>query len=365
MREPLVTLAQTIIDGAVSNIHQRHPPLSHTDLPPSSPHMRILVLHSTALIAALTIAGSAAGSKPRLLATRRLRELGRVDACPNAHTDAYNLCDYSADLKTRLYIFADDSMQGRLLATAGNVKGTDYIASEVKRMGLLPMGDNGTYFRRSTSSIASSIRPANLSSDPPSSGCGQILRRAIRAPAPAISMEFRQSSAGPGRLGFADRSRGGGREAGSAESQSERSHREFRWRCQSRHRHPYFAGATGVAVASLEAMPPQLMRIFQQPNQVLKGERDPDLPSFLYISRPVARALLGADLDSAKTGALGRRYRPRPDSVNSQPTFPHETLSPSFAAATRSCATSTSRSVRTTITSAGPHDRSRTIPFTW
>jgi hypothetical protein len=26
-----------------------------------------------------------------------------------------------ADLQTRLYIFADDSMQGRLLATAGNV----------------------------------------------------------------------------------------------------------------------------------------------------------------------------------------------------------------------------------------------------
>ena len=53
----------------------------------------------------------------------------------------------AADLKTRLYIFADDSMQGRLLATAGNVKGVEYIAGEVKRMGLVPMGDNGTYFQ--------------------------------------------------------------------------------------------------------------------------------------------------------------------------------------------------------------------------
>src|SRR5207237_9777808 len=53
-----------------------------------------------------------------------------------------------ADLKTRLYIFADDSMQGRLLATAGNVKAVEYIASEVKRMGLEPMGDNGTYFQK-------------------------------------------------------------------------------------------------------------------------------------------------------------------------------------------------------------------------
>src|SRR5207237_2430140 len=53
----------------------------------------------------------------------------------------------AADLKTRLYIFADDSMQGRLLATAGNVKAVEYIASEVKRIGLEPMGDNGTYFQ--------------------------------------------------------------------------------------------------------------------------------------------------------------------------------------------------------------------------
>src|SRR6478672_11243029 len=53
----------------------------------------------------------------------------------------------AADLATRLYIFADDSMQGRLLATPGNVKGVEYIASEVKRMGLVPMGENGTYFQ--------------------------------------------------------------------------------------------------------------------------------------------------------------------------------------------------------------------------
>ena len=53
----------------------------------------------------------------------------------------------AADLMTRLYIFADDSMQGREAGTIGNVKGTDYIASEVKRFGLLPAGDNGTYFQ--------------------------------------------------------------------------------------------------------------------------------------------------------------------------------------------------------------------------
>ena len=51
------------------------------------------------------------------------------------------------DLRTRLYQFADDSMMGRQVGRLGNKKGTDYIAAEVKRLGLLPAGDNGTYFQ--------------------------------------------------------------------------------------------------------------------------------------------------------------------------------------------------------------------------
>lgn len=53
----------------------------------------------------------------------------------------------AADLMTRLYIFADDSMQGREAGTIGNVKGTDYIAGEIKHLGLVPAGDSGTYFQ--------------------------------------------------------------------------------------------------------------------------------------------------------------------------------------------------------------------------
>jgi hypothetical protein len=48
---------------------------------------------------------------------------------------------------TRLYIYADDSMLGRDASTAGNVKATDYIAAQVRRMGLQPAGDSGSYFQ--------------------------------------------------------------------------------------------------------------------------------------------------------------------------------------------------------------------------
>ena len=51
------------------------------------------------------------------------------------------------DLQIRLYQFADDSMQGRQVGRVGNYKGTQMIAAEAKRLGLVPAGDNGTYFQ--------------------------------------------------------------------------------------------------------------------------------------------------------------------------------------------------------------------------
>ena len=51
------------------------------------------------------------------------------------------------DLRTRLYQFAADSMMGRRIGEPGNLKGTEYIAREFKRLGLAPAGENGTYFQ--------------------------------------------------------------------------------------------------------------------------------------------------------------------------------------------------------------------------
>jgi hypothetical protein len=51
------------------------------------------------------------------------------------------------DLMTRLYIFADDSMMGREVGTEYNLKGTAYIEREVRRLGLVPAGDDGGYFQ--------------------------------------------------------------------------------------------------------------------------------------------------------------------------------------------------------------------------
>src|SRR5688572_29610193 len=53
----------------------------------------------------------------------------------------------AADLMTRVYIFADDSMMGRRAGEEGGMKGTAYIEREVRRLGLTPGGENGTFFQ--------------------------------------------------------------------------------------------------------------------------------------------------------------------------------------------------------------------------
>jgi len=80
----------------------------------------------------------------------------------------------AADLMTRLYIFADDSMMGREVGTKYHLMATSYIEREVRRLGLVPAGDNGGYFQDlplfdystdSASSIAIGAQRLSLGSD--------------------------------------------------------------------------------------------------------------------------------------------------------------------------------------------------------
>jgi hypothetical protein len=48
---------------------------------------------------------------------------------------------------TRTYIIADDSMQGRETGRRGGLRSATYLATELKRLGVEPAGDNGTYLQ--------------------------------------------------------------------------------------------------------------------------------------------------------------------------------------------------------------------------
>jgi hypothetical protein len=74
----------------------------------------------------------------------------------------------AADLMTRLYIFADDSMQGRETASPGHERGLRYMERELVRLGLVPLGENGSYrqrvplVRRRWNAFTASVGPRTL-----------------------------------------------------------------------------------------------------------------------------------------------------------------------------------------------------------
>ncbi|HEX9484657.1 MAG TPA: M28 family peptidase [Gemmatimonadaceae bacterium] len=58
------------------------------------------------------------------------------------------------ELRTLLYAFSDDSMLGREAGQLGDFKATTWIAEQMRRIGLEPAGDGGTYFQTVPISIA-------------------------------------------------------------------------------------------------------------------------------------------------------------------------------------------------------------------
>jgi hypothetical protein len=109
-------------------------------LPPSHPGDIVHRRHHVALLAPLALVA--------LLAPLGAGGAAGQTALPLKHAPQRTGPAITAgDLMTRLYIFADDSLQGREAGTIGNVKGADYIAREAERMGLVPAGEGGTYFQ--------------------------------------------------------------------------------------------------------------------------------------------------------------------------------------------------------------------------
>ena len=129
----VTTIADTFSSGQIQS--------SSGSSPSSSP----CTVRRTLLSLALLVSTSESlGAQAKASATKRVWP----DEGPRTWTPRRTVPAITAnDLRTRLYQFADDSMLGRRIGEPGNVKGTDYIAREFKRLGLTPAGDNGTYFQ--------------------------------------------------------------------------------------------------------------------------------------------------------------------------------------------------------------------------
>ena len=206
------------------------------------------------------------------------------------------------DLMTRLYIFADDSMLGRQGGTIGNLKGTAYIEGEVRRLGLEPGGDSGTFFQ-DVPLVRRSYDPAaalRVGDSPLKLGVDYlpIFPRGAPRPLEGATVVYggiwgdtsvTEAQAAGKVLLFAAPST-----AFLALPRMSQSSR--------------YAGASAVMLASLDAAPPPLVQASRVTSLSLSMRGNTTLPQVampVYVTRRAAALLLGRSLDGATPGTPG------------------------------------------------------------
>ena len=200
-----------------------------------------------------------------------------------------------ADLMTRLYIFADDSMEGRRVGTEGHRRGTAYIEREVRRLGLVPAGDSGTYFQ-------------NLPVFERTLTAGQTLSVGGVSFRPWVDYVPRDNGPSARDLNNAPIVFGGvWGDSGTMISPAHAAGKFIvitvpdgpdgkpRWQVNRPALTQYYEDAVGIAIASLDAMDPQSRQTLTEPSSGLRSpeDRTPPLPAFLYVTRAMSEALLG------------------------------------------------------------------------
>ena len=116
-------------------------------------HLKVSMRSSLAVALVITVAAPIANAQsqapgPTVPRGARTLVVGPRTELPRTYTGKPTTeAITAADLMTRLYIFADDSMMGREVGTKYHLMATSYIEREVRRLGLVPAGDNGGYFQ--------------------------------------------------------------------------------------------------------------------------------------------------------------------------------------------------------------------------
>ena len=220
----------------------------------------------------------------------------------------------SADLMTRLYVIADDSMLGRESGTIGNVKVTDYIAAEMARMGLRPGGENGTFFQTVPVIVAriDSTRPITLNGTPLSLGTDVIpfpagsAGRTLPMGATTRSLDGVRAVYG-GQLGgtLIDPRDAAGKLVVFTVPAGSNGRRD--WRFFGLGPLTRYAGAAGIAGVVLDVVPPNTLRRLRLPATRPREEGlTGDAPISLMVTPGAAARLLGvASLENVRVGTEG------------------------------------------------------------
>ena len=229
-----------------------------------------------------------------------------------------------ADLKTRLYLFSDDSMGGRLVASPGNVNGVEYIAGELKKLGIEPAGENGTYFQTvgvfnrvydSTTSISVDGNSFTVWTDfiPRDQGPGA-------RPVDGVPVIYGGTWGDSTSLISPDAAAGkfvvfslipAGYSAPNAPGTANRGLLTRR-----------YIQAAGIAIVGLDEIPADGQGVFRQTFRVLHIDNATPVPSYLYVTQDMAAKLMGAPIASLTAGAPGRTVQGSPRFVEQPVQYP-------------------------------------------
>ncbi|HEX6749076.1 MAG TPA: M28 family peptidase [Longimicrobium sp.] len=218
-----------------------------------------------------------------------------------------------ADLMTRLYVLADDSMKGREAGTPGNVKGTNYVAAQFRAIGLRPAGDNGTFFQAVPLQNRGVLPGAALSADGAPLRMGSDFVPLFYLGPYVFSSNLRAANAPVvfgGRIGAdtitSEQARGKVVVLLPPLGQDGRDNYRW-WRTPAVPKYPH---AAAIAVASLDLTPPTTVQALLAPSLELGVQTSTDsvlasAPGAI-VTRAAAERMLGAPLDQARPGEAGK-----------------------------------------------------------
>lgn len=204
-----------------------------------------------------------------------------------------------ADLMTRVYGFADDSMMGRMTATVYHDKGTDYIARELKRLGLTPGGDSGTFFQQLP------IVERTLSADAKLTVDGRDF-------APWRDFLPRDNGAKVNPIQNAPIVYAGVFDTTNLIGQAEAAGKVIVFTVARGYiaNRPMllarYSNAAGIAIAAMDSIPEEVQKQFQLPQLGMAGGTDVPPVPFFYTSGAMTEAMFGRPIAGLTQGATGK-----------------------------------------------------------
>jgi hypothetical protein len=229
----------------------------------------------------------------------------------------------AADLKARLSILADDSMEGREAGTRGDVKATDYIAAEARRIGLKPAGDSGGWFQTVPIVVREISKETGLEVDdtayspltdflPRDQGKGARSVNGATVIFGGVLGDSSQSlitaEQAAGKLVLVGAAPGPNGVATGTVNRSGTT--------------ALFSSAAGIAVATLDAIDPADQADLREGGATLVAGDTAPLPAFFYVTSGFAKSLLSEPLAQAQPGDVGKVVRGEVTFTEAPPPYP-------------------------------------------